>query len=120
MFKKIILTVIAISIAIVAIIFINNSNNSNDITVEVEIVYNDNIKNTDIFIPNNSTFLIELKKVYDITIEDGFIYKIDFLDLSESSSAYIAIYVNDKYSQYGITNLKLNDKDKVSFIYTEL
>ncbi len=118
MIKKIILTVIAISIAIIVSLLFLNKND--DITVEVEIINNDQKKSIELYIPEDSTFLKEINKIYDITIEDGFLYKIDFLDLTNDDKAYIAIYINDSYSKYGISNLKLNDKDKVSFIYTVL
>lgn len=117
MFKKVVLTITAVVIAI--LIIIRSSITISDITVTVEIVHIDQKKETSLYIPKDSDFLTELKLIYDLKIDDGFLYKIDFLDLSEGN-AYIAIYINDKYSKYGINNLRLNDNDKVSFIYTEL
>lgn len=117
MIKKIVLTSVALCIAILTLIIIS-INSSSGITVNVEIIKNDQIEETTLYIPEESSFVKEIVKVYDVLIEDGFLHKIDFLEVYNISYAYIAIYVNDSYSSYGINNLKLNDNDTVSFVYT--
>lgn len=116
--KKITLTIIALAIVAVTLTIINKKNENNDITVYVEIIKSDEKIEKEIVIKEDSTFLIELNNEFEIKIKDGFLYKIDFLECYDNE--YIAIYVNDKYSNYGISNLKLNDQDKISFIYTKL
>ncbi len=119
MVNKIVLTLLALVLAISTLFYVN-LNKTINITVDVEIVYEEEVKTISLFIPDDSSFIIELSKVYELDIKDGFLYKIDFLECSDNSNAYIAIYVNDSYSRYGISSLKLNDNDKVSFIYTLL
>lgn len=117
MIKKIILTIIGLIIISTTLIIVN-LNSSDDITVRIEFI-KDDIKVEDVlFIEDGSNFYSVLNEKYEIVIQNGFIFKIDFLEAYDNTQAYIALYVNDTYSMYGITNLKLNDNDKVSFIYT--
>lgn len=118
MTKKIVLTIVSIVILVV-VLLINNVDNK-DKVIYVEIINGDVIVEEVITITSESTFLIELNNVFDLEIQGGFLYKIDFLEAYDNKVAFISLYINDEFSSRGINNLILNDKDKVSFIYTVL
>lgn len=118
--KKILLTVVAIIIFIFVIVFNNNVNDESNITVYVEIIKDDLKVEEVIVICDESSFIIELKNNFELDIKDGYLYKVGFLECYDKTNSYIALYVNDNYSIYGIEKMKLNNNDKVSFIYTNI
>lgn len=115
--KKIILTIIALSLLCITIL-IDKYVITEDIIIYIEIVKDDVKKEETIIIEEGNTFIKKLNNEFELEIENGFIYKIDFLEAYDNTYAYISILINGEYSGYGINNLKLNDKDKVSFVYT--
>lgn len=118
MIKKILFTIIALCILCLTL-FVQNIVSNKDMTIYVELIKDDIRIEEVITIEKDSTFLEELDKIFEIEIVGTALYKIDFIE-GNMQDDYIMIMVNDSYSMYGITNLKLNDNDKVSFIYTEL
>lgn len=115
---KIILTIV--SLFILSLVLVLNYNKKEEITFTVEIIKDDYKIEKEIFVQEGNTIYQELKNNFEIEVRDGFLYKIDFLEAYNNSEAYIAIYINDKYSSYGINNLNLESEDKLSFIYTSI
>ncbi len=113
---KIIASICALIILIGAIFFINRDVVVKDITITVEFIKFDDTITNEIIVKDN--LLESLRGEYELIIENGMIIKIN--NLESNSEYFIEIRVNDKFSNYGINNIKVDDGDKLSFIYRSL
>lgn len=67
------------------------------------------------------TLVSLLQANYTITMNKGMLMTIDTLDTASDWSHFIAFYVNDVYSQVGVEQYVLNNKDTILFkeeVYT--
>ncbi len=117
--KKIILTIIAV-VLLITTLLIDKYVITDDMTIYIEIIKGEEKVEKEIYVGEDVTFIKALSDEFDVVVENKYLYKIDFLEAYDNKAAYIKILVNDEYSIYGVLNLKLNDKDKVSFVYTVL
>jgi hypothetical protein len=122
--KWIIKTLISISLICICIslfIVFNNLKGKDEKGIDVTIILKD--KNNNVCVDdtyhNNDLSLVELLKTnYDVRIEKstyGYILY-DFEEIkTDFKNSYLAIYVNDQYSNYGISGIVLKDDMVILF-----
>ncbi len=122
--KKIIVSILAIVVVIGAIFFLKKPSAAKfDGTVEIEIVdiKGKQINNKEIGYKEGDTLVTLVEDNFEnVKIQDGFLYTIDALTTPDDWSTFIAIYVDDKMSEVGISEIELKDGEKISFIDTEM
>ncbi len=118
---KIIVSLILIGVAIGTFFIVNNlSKSSYDGTINIKVYDIDEklVSDKDINFKNDDKFIDILENNYTIRTSTS-TYGYILLDLDEIKTdfktTYIAIYVDDKYSNVGISGMKLYDGMRVSF-----
>lgn len=119
---KIIISLILIGISIGTFIIVNNINNKRENEANINIsLYDINdelISSKDIIAKKDDKLLDILNNNYKIrtseSIYGAIIYDIDEIK-TDFKNTYIAIYVDDKYSNVGISGIKIYDGMKISF-----
>ena len=119
---KIIISLILIGISIGTFIIVNNINNKRENEANINIsLYDINdelISSKDIVAKKDDKLLDVLNNNYKIrtseSIYGAIIYDIDEIK-TDFKNTYIAIYVDDKYSNVGISGIKIYDGMKISF-----
>lgn len=118
---KIVVSILLITTVVVTLVLANKTETKTGEIYHVNIVISNQeaiIKN-DNFEVKSETTLFELldskyEIIYDITGYGVRLLGIDTI-ITDFKSSYIAIYVDNKYSSYGISNIKLYDGIKISF-----
>jgi len=119
---KIIISLILIGISIGTFIIVNNINNKRENEANINIsLYDINdelISSKDIVAKKDDKLLDVLNNNYKIRTSES-IYGAIIYDINEIKTdfknTYIAIYVDDKYSNVGISGIKIYDGMKISF-----
>jgi len=119
---KIIISLILIGISIGTFIIVNNINNKRENEANINIsLYDINdelISSKDIIAKKDDKLLDILNNNYRIRTSEStygaIIYDIDEIK-TDFKNTYIAIYVDDKYSNVGISGIKIYDGMKISF-----
>lgn len=118
---KILISISLICICISLFIVFNNLKGKDEKGIDVTIILKD--KNNNVCVDdtyhNNDLSLVELLKTnYEVRIEKstyGYILY-DFEDIkTDFKNSYLAIYVNDQYSNYGISGIVLKDDMVILF-----
>ena len=118
---KILISISLICICISLFIVFNNLKGKDEKGIDVTIILKD--KNNNVCVDdtyhNNDLSLVELLKTnYDVRIEKstyGYILY-DFEEIkTDFKNSYLAIYVNDQYSNYGISGIVLKDDMVILF-----
>ncbi len=118
---KILISISLICICISLFIVFNNLKGKDEKGIDVTIILKD--KNNNVCVDdtyhNNNLSLVELLKTnYDVRIEKstyGYIIY-DFEEIkTDFKNTYLAIYVNDQYSNYGISGIVLKDDMVILF-----
>lgn len=123
---KIIVSILLITTVVVTLVLANKNEVKNDEIYNVNIVISNQeeiIKNDNYQVKSDTTLFNLLDTNYDI-VYDETIYGIRLLGIdiiiTDFKSSYIAIYVDNKYSSYGISNIKLYDGIKIGFKETKI
>lgn len=123
---KIIVSILLITTVVVTIVLTNNNKpNKGDIyNVNIVIKNQSETLNDDYYeIESDQTLFDLLDSNYELKY-DNTAYGVRLLGIdtiiTDFKTSYIAIYVDDKYSSYGISNIKLYDGIKITFKETKL
>ena len=117
---KIIVSIILIGIAIGTFFIVNNLSNKDSGTINIKLYdINDNmISDNDINYKKEDKLIDILENNYTISTTNS-TYGIVLLDIddikTDFKTTYIAIYIDDKYSNYGVSGIKLYNGMKISF-----
>ncbi len=118
---KIVVSILLVATVIITLVLVNKNEVKNDEIYNVNIVVSnreETIRNDNYQIKSDVTLFNLLDTNYDI-VYDETIYGVRLLGIdtiiTDFKSSYIAIYVDNKYSNYGISNIKLYDGIKISF-----
>lgn len=119
---KIIGSLIALGVILGAIFFLNREKEENNtlgnITIEVLDINNNLIVNDSLPFTKDDDLLSLLEANYELVLEDG-PYGKTLLGIAgiitDFKSTYLAIYLNDKYANKGISSITLEDNLKISF-----
>lgn len=117
---KIIISLILIGIAIGTFFIVNNISNNESGTLNIKIYdINDNmLSNKDIDFKREDKLIDILNNNYNIRTTNS-TYGIVLLDIddvkTDFKTNYIAIYIDDKYSNYGVSGIKLYNGMRISF-----
>ena len=117
---KIIIFLILIGIAIGTFFIVNNISNNESGTLNIKIYdINDNmLSNKDIDFKKEDKLIDILNNNYNIRTTNS-TYGIVLLDIddvkTDFKTNYIAIYIDDKYSNYGVSSIKLYNGMRISF-----
>ncbi len=123
---KIIVSILLITTVVVTIVLTNNNKpNKGDIyNVNIVIKNQSETLNDDYYeIESDQTLFDLLDSNYELKY-DNTAYGVRLLGIdtiiTDFKTSYIAIYVDDKYSSYGISNIKLYDGIKITLKETNL
>lgn len=117
---KIIVSLILIGIAIGTFFIINNISNSGSGTLNIKVYdINENmVSDKDIEFKKEDKLIDILENNYQIRTSNS-IYGIVLYDIddikTDFTTTYIAIYIDNKYSNYGVSGIKLYDGMRISF-----
>ena len=118
---KIVVSILLIATVIITLVLANKNEVKKDEIYNVNIVVSnreETIRNDNYQVKSDTTLFNLLDTNYDI-VYDETIYGVRLLGIdtiiTDFKSSYIAIYVDNKYSSYGISNIKLYDGIKISF-----
>ncbi len=118
---KIVVSILLIATVIITLVLANKNEVKKDEIYNVNIVVSnreETIRNDNYQVKSDVTLFNLLDTNYDI-VYDETIYGVRLLGIdtiiTDFKSSYIAIYVDNKYSSYGISNIKLYDGIKISF-----
>ena len=118
---KIVVSILLVATVIITLVLTNKNEIKNDEIYNVNIVISNQeeiIKNDNYQVKSDTTLFNLLDTNYEI-VYDETLYGIRLLGIdtiiTDFKSSYIAIYVDNKYSSYGISNIKLYDGIKISF-----
>ena len=117
---KIIVSLILIGIAIGTFFIINNISNSGSGTLNIKVYdINENmVSDKDIEFKKEDKLIDILENNYQIRTSNStygiVLYDIDDIK-TDFTTTYIAIYIDDKYSNYGVSGIKLYDGMRISF-----
>ena len=118
---KIVVSILLIATVIITLVLANKNEVKNDEIYNVNIVVSnreETIRDDNYQVKSDVTLFNLLDTNYDI-VYDETIYGVRLLGIdtiiTDFKSSYIAIYVDNKYSSYGISNIKLYDGIKISF-----
>lgn len=119
---KILISISLICICISLFIVFNNLKGKDEKGIDVTIILKDKNNNVcvdDTYHNNNNLSLVELLKTnYEVRMEKstyGYILY-DFEEIkTDFKNSYLAIYVNDQYSNYGISGIVLKDDMVILF-----
>ena len=117
---KILVSLILIGIAIGTFFIVNNLSNKDSGTINIKLYdINDNmISDKDINYKREDKLIDILENNYTIRTTNS-TYGIVLLDIddikTDFKTTYIAIYIDDKYSNYGVSGIKLYNGMKISF-----
>ena len=118
---KILISISLIGVCVSLFIIFNNIKGKDEKSIDVTIILKD--KDNNIYVDdtyhNNSLSLVELlNNNYDVRMEKS-VYGYILYDFEEVKTdfkkTYIAIYINDKYSNYGISDIVLKDEMIILF-----
>lgn len=117
---KILVSLILIGIAIGTFFIINHISNSGSGRINIK-VYDINetmVSDKDIEFKKDDKLIDLLEKNYTIRTSSStyglILYDIDSIK-TDFTTTYIAIFIDDKYSNYGISSIKLYDGMRISF-----
>ncbi len=117
---KIIIAFVLIATTVISfIVFYNVKKPSEEISINIVLIDIDNnvISDKKHKVINENLYDV-LKNNYEIRTKEGaygiVIYDIDEIK-TDFKTTYIAIYIDDKYSNLGISSIKLYDNIKISF-----
>ena len=118
---KIVVSILLVATVIITLVLVNKNEVKNDEIYNVNIVISnkeETIRDDNYQVKSDTTLFNLLDTNYDI-VYDETIYGVRLLGIdtiiTDFKSSYIAIYVDNKYSSYGISNIKLYDGIKISF-----
>ena len=118
---KIVVSILLIATVIITLVLANKNEVKKDEIYNVNIVVSnreETIRDDNYQVKSDTTLFNLLDTNYDI-VYDETIYGVRLLGIdtiiTDFKSSYIAIYVDNKYSSYGISNIKLYDGIKISF-----
>ena len=123
---KILISITLLGICISAFFIFNHLEGKDEKNIDVTIILKDkedNIHVNDTYHNNELSLVDLLKDNYVVRMEKqtyGYVIY-DFEDIkTDFHNSYLAIYVNDKYSNYGISNIVLKDDMVILFKETIL
>lgn len=118
---KIIYSIIAILFLAAALFLIYHENKGSEgkITITLVSLEGEVLDKRDVSFSKDDTLYDVLKENYDIIEENGMLLKINELETLDTSKYFIKIYLNEEMANRGIKTLKINDGDKLSFVYTK-
>ena len=124
---KIIVSILLVASVVIVFIIYNNVNKNNKeelYNVNIVIAFKEETLKDDNYKIKSDVTLFELldsnyELVYDETIYGVRLLGIDTI-ITDFKTSYIAIFVDDKYSEYGISNIKLYDGIKITLKETKI
>ena len=123
---KIIVSVLLIATVILTLVLTNKNEAKADEMYNVNIVVSnreEEIRNDSYEIKSDVTLFNLLDSNYEL-VYDETIYGVRLLGIdtiiTDFKTSYIAIYVDNKYSSYGISNIKLYDGIKITLKETKI
>lgn len=124
---KIIYSIIALGLIITGFVMLAKREEAKDngtITIELIDLENNVLSTKNHNYKVGDTLFKILEDNYDIEYENsvfgGYIIKIDSLHATNKNELFIKILVNDEFSTVGISQIKLENKLKVTFILTRV
>ena len=118
---KIVVSILLVATVIITLVLANKNEVKNDEIYNVNIVISnkeETIRDDNYQVKSDTTLFNLLDTNYEI-VYDETLYGLRLLGIdtiiTDFKSSYIAIYVDNKYSSYGISNIKLYDGIKISF-----
>lgn len=117
---KILVSLILIGIAIGTFFIVNHisNNGSGKINIKIYDINETMISDKDIEFKKDDKLIDLLEKNYTIRTSSSryglILYDIDSIK-TDFTTTYIAIYIDDKYSNFGISSIKLYDGMRISF-----
>jgi hypothetical protein len=120
---KIILSVIAVGIIALSVYLLKDSfkpDYDGVITVEVINLDNEVVKTKEITFKENDELTILIENNFNnVTYQNGMIMSIEDYNTPTDWSTFISIYVDDKMSEVGLSDIEFKDGTKISLIITE-
>ena len=120
---KIILSVIAVGIIALSVYFLKDSfkpDYDGVITVEVINLDNEVVKTKEITFKENDELTILIENNFNnVTYQNGMIMSIEDYNTPADWSTFISIYVDNKMSEVGLSDIEFKDGTKISLIITE-
>lgn len=120
---KIILSVIAVGIIALSVYFLKDSFKPDyDGVIIVEVINLDNevVKTKEITFKENDELTILIENNFNnVTYQNGMIMSIEDYNTPADWSTFISIYVDNKMSEVGLSDIDFKDGTKISLIITE-
>ena len=120
---KIILSVIAVGIIALSVYFLKDSfkpDYDGVITVEVINLDNEVVKTKEITFKENDELSVLIENNFNnVTYQNGMIMSIEDYNTPADWSTFISIYVDNKMSEIGLSDIEFKDGTKISLIITE-
>ena len=124
LFKKVLLTIIAILVVVGCIFAVKSAFNAKDIgtiTVSVVDIDGNELAKKEIQFKEGDEITKLLEDNFDnVVIEDGFLYSIDKLTTPEDWSTFICLYVDGEMSEVGLLEVQFKDGTSISFVDTAM
>ena len=124
LFKKVLLTIIAILVVAGCIFTLKSAFNAKDIgeiTVSVVDIDGNELAKKEIPFKEGDGITKLLEDNFDnVVIEDGFLYSIDKLTTPEDWSTFICLYVDGEMSEVGLLEVQFKDGTSISFVDTAM
>ena len=124
LFKKVLLTIIAILVVAGCIFTLKSAFNAKDIveiTVSVVNIDGNELAKKEIPFKEGDEITKLLEDNFDnVVIEDGFLYSIDKLTTPEDWSTFICLYVDGEMSEVGLLEVQFKDGTSISFVDTAM
>lgn len=120
---KIILSVIAVGIIALSVYFLKDSFKPDyDGVIMIEVINLDNevVKAKEITFKENDELTILIENNFNnVTYQNGMIMSIEDYNTPADWSTFISIYVDNKMSEVGLSDIEFKDGTKISLIITE-
>ena len=123
---KIVVSILLIAVVILTLVLANKNETKSGEIYHVNIVISNQeqiIKDDNYEVKSDVTLFNLLDSKYEL-VYDETIYGIRLLGIdtiiTDFKTSYIAIYVDDKYSSYGISKIELYDGIKIDFKETKI
>ena len=120
MLKKIIITIVGVSLLAGLLVFVSINPKANDDGQCVILVYDEElIYEKELTFKKGQTLFELMNDNFTIVMDGNIILSIDDVK-TDFVNDYIAIYINDLYANKGIRQIELTDKDVISFRVTKI
>ncbi len=120
---KIILSIVALGVIILCVVLLRNSfKPSYDGKLTIEVVGLDGvvIKEKEVEFNTNDTLMDLIKDNFEnVTYQNGMIMSIENYQTPIDFQTFLSVYVDDKMSEVGLSEVKFVDGTKISLIITE-